>query len=56
MTYLVGIQQLNSANLAASLYRSGYTNGWRDEKLPLLASLHHLARAKRDKHWSCQAG
>lgn len=33
------------ANLAASLYRSGYINGWRDEKLPLLASLHHPVRA-----------
>ena len=33
------------ANLAAALYRSGYINGWRDEKLPLLASLHHPARA-----------
>ena len=33
------------ANLAAALYRSGYISGWRDEKLPLLASLHHPARA-----------
>ena len=33
------------ANLAASLYHSGYIDGWRDEKLPLLASLHHPARA-----------
>ena len=33
------------ANLAAALYRSGYISGWRDEKLPLLTSLHHPARA-----------
>ena len=33
------------ANLAAALYRSGYISGWRDEKLPLLAGLHHPVRA-----------
>lgn len=33
------------ADLAAALYQSGYISGWRDEKLPLLASLHHPARA-----------
>lgn len=33
------------AQLAQTLYHNGYINGWRDERLPLLANLHRPVRA-----------